>query len=146
MFKNGKWIVTSGYTIFIAMFVWIPLMTRFDIKDINLIISSLILMLSCGFVTMINSSKHDELGQVFQIKKDFWLLGFIPYSKSTYDNLPVLYVLLVLNYFLAIILFLFVVIFRNNDWFWYVVIIGGLHGFEFIFSLFEVGLKSFVKR
>ena len=142
MFKRNNLFVTSGYVMFVVMLVlcWISLAIDFGLE----ISSSFgLLFLASAFVTMINSSKYTELGQVFQIKKDLWIFRFIHYDENTYSNLPVEYVLIILGYFMSIVLCIGVLLFTTYNWKPFLIGVGSFHLFQFAFLFIELTIVHF---
>lgn len=144
MIKKYGLFTLSSWLVAIVAAIFFFISGRFETdKEIDAALAVLFFASVC--TTMINSPKHDEMGQVFQIKKDYKLLSFIKYDIESWQNLPVVFVIIAFNYMLAIIMMILVLLFRMANWYPLINIIVGLIVLVFLLVILELIIDKFKK-
>jgi len=95
------------------------------------------LLLAVVSLSIINSSKHTELGSLFQLKKDYKIFKFIDYNQDVYSKLPVIFFLIAFNFILCIIFVALTFIFPSWNMLYILIGMSSWIMLTFIFSVVE---------
>jgi len=88
---------------FFTTFFLLLLLIRWG-YELDGIVALMALLLASAELSIINSSHHIELGKMFWLKKDYKIFSFIDYNKEEYSKLPVIFLLITINFFICLIL------------------------------------------
>lgn len=126
-----------SYILMVPIFIVLLLLLRWN-YEIDGICAMGTLLISNGFLSMIGSRKHSESGRIFWLKKDYKALRFIEFDKEEYSRLPVIYLLITINFFISVILVALTFLFPLWNMILADIIVGCILGMTFIFSLVEL--------
>jgi hypothetical protein len=94
--RLGKsWLYNFFSTLFLLL-----LLLRWG-YELDGIVALMALLFSSAELSIINSSHHIELGKMFWLKKDYKIFSFIDYNKEEYSKLPVIFLLITINFFIC---------------------------------------------
>ncbi len=105
--------------------------------EIDGIVALMGLLLAVVSLSIINSSKHTELGSLFQLKKDYKIFKFIDYNQDVYSKLPVIFFLIAFNFILCIIFVALTFIFPSWNMLYILIGMSSWIMLTFIFSVVE---------
>lgn len=131
--KLGK----VGFFLLFPITILVFLLIRWE-YEIDGIVALMSLILADGSLSIINSSRHTELGTLFWLKRDYRILKFIEYNKDVYARLPVIFLLITLNFLLCIILVVLTFIFVQWNMLYIMIGMGFWSILTIIFSLIEL--------
>jgi hypothetical protein len=131
--KLGK----VGFFLLFPIVILFFLLIRWE-YEIDGIVALMSLILADGSLSIINSSRHTELGSLFWLKHDYRILRFIEYNKDVYARLPVIFLLITFNFLLCIILVVLTFIFVQWNMLYIMMGMGSWSILTIIFSLIEL--------
>lgn len=117
---------------------------RIGIRE-NIANSGFVFLIALGFLTTVNSDRHTELGRLFQIKRELPLFNRIDYRRTGYENLPVIFIWIIVNFLLSSIVLVSAIIFKTLDINVFLVAIICSMALEFLFTITEFILSLFTR-
>ena len=138
--RYGRFVL-STYLVVLITFVASLYLDRFEnYKEATAMLNTLFFV--SIFATLINSRKHEDIGQVFQVRKSYRLFSFIRYDSKNWINLPLIFIILSFNYIFALSSTLFVLIFNDINWYPLIIFIASI----LVLSLLLILIESVIYR